>query len=193
MKLQDLPPVAADQVMNREQRRARKRVARGSSKPTVNRKVWSTSIDAVAHAIAGAGITSRADLDKLLMRELASLDAFTSGKATMQEWHDMANVSNLTQTLASMKVGREALPDCRKAEAALIEAAERFQRIGRMGLSGQGIQALRDVIEWHDLQRSSIPRSQYEEAIRLTAARIKSGYATVDLEKTLGLPAEGRA
>jgi hypothetical protein len=54
-----------------------------------------------------------------------------------------------------------------------------------MGLTGPGLQALRDVIEWHQLQRGSIARSQYEQAIRLTAARIKSGYATIDLSKTL--------
>lgn len=148
------------------------------------RKVWAL-VNPVEHAINGAGITSRKDLDSLLVRELASLDAFTRGQATMQEWSDLVNANNLAQTLAGMGVGREALPDCHAAEAALIEAASRFNDSQRMGLSGPGIQALRSVIEWHDLQRSAIPRSQYEEAIRLTAARIKSGHATIDLGKTL--------
>lgn len=150
------------------------------------RKVWAL-INPVEHAINGAGITSRADLDALLTREIGSLNAFTNGSATIRHWSDMANLNNLTQTLAGMGVGREAMPDAHKAEAGLIEAAERFHRTGKMGLGGPAIQALRDVIEWHDLQRSSIPRSQYEEAIRLTAARIKSGHATVDLAKTLGV------
>jgi len=149
------------------------------------RKVWAL-INPVQHAIQGAGITTRQDLDKLLARELSSLDAFSHGKAQMAEWSDMANVNNLTQTLAGMGIGTEAMPDCNKAEDGLIDAARRFQETGRMGLNGPTIQALRDVIEWHDLQRGSIPRSQYEEAIRLTAARIKSGHATIDLAKTLG-------
>jgi hypothetical protein len=84
-----------------------------------------------------------------------------------------------------MGIGPEAMPDCHLAEAALVDAAARYQRTGRMGLTGPGIQALRDVIGWHQAQRSNIARSQYEEAIRLTAARIKSGHATVDLAKTL--------
>ena len=172
--------------MNREERRALKRATRGHAKPRVNRKFRSTSIDPVAHAIAGAGITDRVSLDQLLTRELASLDALTHGNATIREWSDMVNMNNLTQTLAGMGVGYEAMPDAQKAEEGLIEAAARFQRTKKMGLSGPAIQALRDVIEWHDLQRSSIPRSQYEEAIRLTNARIKSGYATIDLSKTLG-------
>jgi hypothetical protein len=171
--------------MNRKLRRTLERAQRGYSKPPVNRRVWSTDIDPITHAINGAAITPRQALDTLLVRELASLDAFTRGKATMREWSDMVNVNNLTQTLATMGVGHEAMPDAHKAEEGLIEAARRFQETKRMGLSGPAIQALRDIIEWHDLQRSSIPRSQYEEAIRLTAARIKSGYATIDLAKTL--------
>jgi hypothetical protein len=149
------------------------------------RKVWAL-INPVEHAISGACITKRGDLNTLLSRELSSLDALATGRARMGEWSDMVNVNNLTQTLGGMGVGREAMPDAHKAEAGLIEAAERYQRTGRMGLSGPTLQALRDVIEWHDLQRSSIPRNQYEAAIKLTAARIKSGHATIDLAKTLG-------
>lgn len=149
------------------------------------RKVWAL-VNPVEYAISGASITPRKALDQLLARELASLDAFARGRAGMPEWQDMANLNNITQTLAGMGVGYEAMPDCHKAEEGLIDAARRFQETGRMGLTGPALQALRDVTEWHDLQRSSIPRSKYEEAIRLTAARIKSGHATVDLEQTLG-------
>jgi hypothetical protein len=150
-----------------------------------NRKVWAL-LNPIQHAKEGAAITPRETLNTLLIRELASLDAFTKGSARMAEWSDMVNVNNLAQTLAGMGVGREALRDCHDAEHALIDAARRYQETKRMGLSGPGITALRNVVEWHDLQRSSIPRSQYEEAIRLTAARIKSGHATIELEKTLG-------
>jgi hypothetical protein len=93
----------------------------------------------------------------------------------------MAALNNLTETLAGMYIGPEALPDCKTAEKALIEAAERFELTGSMGLSGVGLQAVRAVIEWHDLQRSSVARSVYERAIKLTSARIKSGYATIEL------------
>lgn len=154
-----------------------------SRKRTV-RRVWSL-VNPITHAISGACITSGADLDQLLVRELASLDAFTRGAARLHEYSDLVNMNNLTQTLADMGVGREALPDCRKAEQALIECSARFERTRRMGLTGPGIEALRNVIEWHILQRSAIPRSKYEEAIRLTGARIRSGHATIDLGATL--------
>jgi len=154
------------------------------SRKQCRRKHWAL-INTIQHAIDGAAITPTAMRDKLLMRELASLDAFTRGRASMAEWSDLVNVNNLTQTLAGMGIGRECLPDVRQAEAGLIDAAGRYQRTQRMGLSGPALTALRSVIEWHDAQRAAIPRSQYYEAIRLTGSRIKSGHATVDLGKVL--------
>lgn len=151
------------------------------------RKVWA-KVNPIEHAMQGAAITSRQDMDKLLLRETAALDAIVKGQGGLKEWHDLCAVNNLAQTLAQKGVGHEVLEPARKAETALIDAATRFQRTGRMGFTGEGIQAMREIIEWHDLQRASIPRSQYEEAIRLTVARVKSGYATIDLDATIGKP-----
>jgi hypothetical protein len=66
------------------------------------------------------------------------------------------------------------LPYCEDAQKALLEAAERYQKTGKMGLSGQGIRAIKDVWEFHDIQRTSIARSEYEKMIRKTANYIKS-------------------
>lgn len=172
-------------MTNREDRRAVKRAQRGHAKPPTTRKVWPTNIDTVQYAIDGAAIASREKLDRLLMVELMALEMFTSGRATMREWQDLVAVNNISQALAGMGIGPEALPDCHAAENGLIEAAARFERTGKMGLSGSSIQALRKVIEWHDAQRSSIARSQYEEAIRLTTARVKNGHNTIDINKLL--------
>jgi hypothetical protein len=43
-----------------------------------------------------------------------------------------------------------------------------------MGLSGEGIQAVRDLIEYADLQQSSISRSEFERYIQKTINFIKS-------------------
>lgn len=162
------------------------------SRKKCRRKVWAL-VNPVAHAIEGAAIAPRADLDKLLLREIASLDSIIKGHGTMKEWQDLAALNNLTQTLAGQGVGPEAMEAAHKAEAALIDAAARFERTGRMGFTGEGIQALREVIEYHDLQRSSISRSEYEKAIQLTLARIRSGYATVDLNATVKQINAGKA
>lgn len=176
--------------MNRTERRAAARAQRGHSKPPTMRKVWRTDLNTMEHAMAGAAITSEQARDQLMLRELAALDAFVRGHARLQEWSDLVNLNNIAQTMASsLGVMRaEVLPVCHQAEAALIDTAERYQRTGRMGLTGQAIEHLRAVIRLHEEQRANAPRSVYEEAIRLTGARIKNGHATVDLAATLGTP-----
>lgn len=157
------------------------------SRKKCKRKVWAL-VNPILHGIAGAAISPRSDLDQLLIRELSSLDAFTSGHATLKHWQDLAAVNNLAQTLAGKGIGIEVMEVAHKAETALIDAADRFQRTGKFGLTGEGIKAIRELIELHDLQRSSISRAEYERAIALTVARVKSGHATIDLDKTLGKP-----
>jgi hypothetical protein len=71
-------------------------------------------------------------------------------------------------------IGPEALPACHDAQAALVEAARRYETTQRMGLTGPGIQALREVYEYHDLQRSSVSRALYEQMIVKTRHRLTS-------------------
>lgn len=140
------------------------------------RKHWNASagFDAVAHAIAGACITNKASLDALQLRELSAVESITHGRGTLQDWRDLADVVNLCETAARMGIGPEALPACIKAQDSLIQAAKRYEDTSKIGLSGDGITALRDVIEYHHLQRQSVARSVYEEIIRNTVNRIRA-------------------
>lgn len=140
------------------------------------RKIWATApgFSPVAHAIAGACVIDDRALADLQTRELSSLEAMTHGRAGLQEWHDLSAALNLCEVAANMGIGPEALPACAAAQAELVNAARRFEASGHMGLTGAGIAAVRDVLEYHHLQRSSISRSQYEAVIRTTGNRIRS-------------------
>ena len=46
-------------------------------------------------------------------------------------------------------------------------------------MTGPQLIALRELAEWHDLQRRSIARSEYERFIVLTANRIRSSHPDV--------------
>ena len=77
--------------------------------------------------------------------------------------------------MARNNIGKdEVLPVCQKAQQALHEAAERYQKTLSMGLSGQGIQAVRELIEYADLQQASIPRADFEKYIQKTKDYIRS-------------------
>jgi hypothetical protein len=138
------------------------------------RKVWAL-IDPTQHAIIGASITHRDKLDKLRMMEYSALEAMTKGQGTVTDWRTLVDVLNLSETMARHNIGKdEVLPVCQKAQDALHQAAERYQNTMKMGLSGEGIKAVRDLIEYADLQQSSISRSEFERYIKKTKDYIKS-------------------
>ena len=138
------------------------------------RKVWSTSINPIAHAIAGASIADDQSLNKLRLCELAAIDAMTKGMGTPHDWRWIADVLNIAETMAKHGIGPEVLDACKDAQNALLEAKERYDKTGKMGLSGVGIKAVKDLWEYHDLQRTSVARSVYEQMIQKTMNNIMS-------------------
>ena len=77
--------------------------------------------------------------------------------------------------MARHGIGRdEVLPVCEKAQKALHEAALRYQKTMKLGLTGEGIKAIRELIQYADLQQSSISRSEFEKYIEKTRNYIKS-------------------
>ena len=125
-------------------------------------------------AMDGIIITPEERLDRLRIRELSSIDAMSKGKGTLQEWRELAELMNIAETLARNGVGIEALEVCAQVQAELIAVGKRFERTGSMTLTAQGLAAIRNLYELHDLQRTSITRADYERAIGDTMNRVKS-------------------
>ena len=138
------------------------------------RKVYSTEVNPIVNAIAGACIADDVSLNKLRLCELAAIDAMTKGMGTPHDWRWIADVLNIAETMAKHGIGPEVLPYCEEAQKALLEAKERYDKTGKMGLSGTGIRAVKDLWEYHDLQRTSVARSEYEKMIRKTMDNIRS-------------------
>lgn len=137
------------------------------------RKHWAL-INPVTHALQGAQFIPDAELLALRTRELAAIEAFRTGSATLQEWSDIKAMLNLCEVMANNGVGPEAIPTCKHAQAELIAAAKRFENTGKMGTSATGLNAFRDLYQFHDIQRQSICRQQYEAFIAKATNRVKS-------------------
>ena len=142
-------------------------------KKQTKRKVWNL-LNPIEHALTGAAITQRDKLDKLRMLEYSALESITKGQGTIHDWRVLVDVLNLSEMMGKNGVGPEVLPICEKAQESLHKAALRYQETLQMGLDGQGIKAIRDLIEYADLQQSSIPRSEFEKYIMKTKNYIKS-------------------
>jgi hypothetical protein len=137
------------------------------------RKIWNL-IDPITHAIVGASITHRERLDKLRLLEYSALDALIKGSGTVQDWRTLVDVLNLSEMMGKNGVGPEVLPICQKAQDALHKAAMHYQKTLHLVLDYQGIESLRELIEYADLQQLSIPRSEFEKYIQKTKNYIKS-------------------
>jgi len=137
------------------------------------RRIWA-KVNPLTYVLEGIKPVSDEKLDRLAMRELSSLEAMSKGKGGLQEWTDINNVLSLCETMANSGVGAEALPSCKTLQDDLINSARRYEKTGKMGMTAQGIQAARDVIEYHSLQRQSVPLIDYERVIQLVDRMQKS-------------------
>ena len=119
----------------------------------------------------------------MLFRSYSALDALTKGVGTVEDWRTLVDVLNLSETMGRAGVGIEVIPVCAKAQESLHKAAIRYQETMKMGLDGVGIQAIRELIEYADLQQSSISRSEFERYIQKTKDYIRShGDKVIEIE-----------
>ncbi len=137
------------------------------------RKVYRL-INPIAFALEGAAVTDEATLDLLRQGELTAIEAFRMGQATVEDWKRVSEICNLTESMAKAGIGPEAMECVARVHEALLEAAERHKRTGKMGTTAQGLTAFRDVYEYHDLQRQAVARSVYERHIESVRNKIIS-------------------
>ncbi len=146
------------------------------------RKIWAL-LDPIAHSIVGASYTPRQTLAKLRLTEYAALESITKGVGTIQDWRTLVDVLNLAETMARHGVGPEVLPVCAKAQEGLHKAAERYATTMRIILDGPSIQAVRELLEYADLQQGSVTRAEFERYVQKTRDYIKSnGILVVEIE-----------
>lgn len=128
----------------------------------------------VTHAMAGAAIADKESLDVLRKGENGSMAAFRNGTATKADWNNINTVVRLAESMAGAGIGPEVMVHVKIAEMYLLDAQERFMRLGKMGSTALGLQSFQDIIEYHDLQRTSVARSVYEKHIKRVSDMVKS-------------------
>ena len=138
------------------------------------RKIWDTSINPIVHAMAGASITDEESLNILRKKEDGSMESFRNGTATKQDWNNINAVVRLAESMAAANFGPEVMVPCKIAEMHLLDAQDRFKRLGKMGSTALGLQSFQEIIEWHELQRTSVARSVYEKHIKRVTDMIRS-------------------
>ena len=137
------------------------------------RKIWSKT-NPIEHAITGAAITSEEKLDKLRLSELSAIESMVKGNATTADWRVLVDMLNIAETMASHGIGIEVLAVCEIVQKEMEAAAHRYEKTRKMGLTGTGIRYIKELYALHDLQRTSISRSEFERMIDKTINYIRS-------------------
>ena len=126
------------------------------------------------HAMVSAAIIDDETLDVMRKKEAESMEAFRTGSATKQDWDIVNAASRIAESMANAGIGPEVMVHVKIAEMHLLEARDRFRRIGKIGTTGLGLQAFKDLLEYHELQRTSVPRNIYERHIQRVTNMIRS-------------------
>ncbi len=122
-------------------------------------------INTIPMAIEGAAVSGGPEVTRLRQGEVIALESFRMGKATEQDWQILSVMNAIAALMGYEGNGVEVLDAAREAQRHLDSIEERYKRTGKWGCSGPELQCLRDMYEYHDLQRVSVARSVYEDAI----------------------------
>lgn len=115
----------------------------------------SARTEEVALRIQSAQIPQALAHEHILNNSLAahsSLEAMRQGKAVETDFHTLAMASNLALILAELDVGSELLDDIRAGQDALMRMLARHEKHGRYLLDGQGLDAVRHLLDIFDAQ-----------------------------------------
>ena len=128
------------------------------------RKVWAL-VNPIQHAIEGAAITPKSKADTLDRGELVAIESLRIGRAEEVDVQLLSVMTAVSALMAYEGKGVEALPAARLAWQSLQSIEERHKRTGIWGCTVPELQSLKDVYQYHDLQRQSVALSVYESAI----------------------------
>lgn len=126
----------------------------------------------IQFAMQGAKLMTPEELKELRDRENLCLNRMISGQGTIDDWREIADAINLCWMFAQNGVGPEALVSCELAIMEMDMAKDRYHKTGKLGLTGSGIHAIKDVFEYGALQQVSVSRSEFERMIDATRKKI---------------------
>jgi len=141
------------------------------------RKHWNTSpgFSAVAHAIIGACAINDEVLQDIRIRELSAIQSMQDHAGTEQDLYDVLALYSMSVVMAENGVGKfEVMPVCDQARTAIANLIKRFEKWGKFDARESEITILRELWDWHDAQRKSIPRSDYDKYLKLAMAKQKN-------------------
>jgi hypothetical protein len=115
--------------------------------------------------------------DALMLNFYTALEALSRGEHPgPDEWRSLSDAINSVETLATCAkpklVPAEVMPLVNAAIEAMVQAANRYKAGQRMGVSGPGLQALRDVVAVYEQCLTNLTEREMALAQQETQRRV---------------------
>lgn len=132
-------------------------------------------VNPIVHAIEGARITSDDLINQLRQREKITIEAIVNNTPDgLYAYQGLCELLGIAETMARNGIGVEVLPACEAAQSSLIKLKTRFEKWGKWDITPTELHTLNELCEWHDLQRQSISRGEYEKFLKNATNRMRS-------------------
>jgi hypothetical protein len=126
-------------------------------------------------AIECASIITPQRNNEYRKRERSMLDRMAQGAFDDDTWHEALYMVNQSELMACVGIGPEVLEPVRRAQVSLARMRARRTPDCAWRADPGEVYELREVQEYHDLQRQSIPYGQYREFIKKTVNKTRTG------------------
>lgn len=144
--------------------------------------------DCMAYIKTGfAPVREQSETLTLRMKNHASLEEITKGRATKAHVDIMIVALNMTEALAMVRedLGADWRTEIRAAQDALFAMAQRGVATGRWLFTGPELTAVNLAMELHDAQLDACTVDELQKAIELSKRIIRAGKARVIDNKAL--------
>jgi hypothetical protein len=131
--------------------------------------------NAVFNAINLSKPISESAKSQLAIGINVALDAFAKGYAQKNHFDTLASTVDLAMMLSNTLFEGAYMAEINLARDAMIRCRERFAKTGKLGLDGEGYNAIKFAIQLHDEQLNNVTGAEVMKFMEKRAQHIRSG------------------
>lgn len=154
----------ADAPMSRAMRRAMPKAEKIAKQP-VRRVDRNGALSLIAKRQADKMPLTEERQKNVVIAYHNAINAMTNGYADKVHFDTLAYALNIGGVLAANGIGEEYAELIPPAKAALNRCRDRWEKTGKFGLDGEGLQAIKDVADLHRAQMEVTTLAELEAAV----------------------------
>ena len=111
-----------------------------------------------------------------------AMDAMALRRGNNIHWSRLVRMANVAEVMAKAGIGIEVVPVAAEAQVVLAQVHERCRATGRWEMDMDEIHVMRELSEYHNLQRTAIPYGQFMQCFNRVVNIQKTGRVSTPKE-----------